>query len=289
MKEQTFWPLPILAGLVLGVTLGLIFAWLIAPVQYHDTAPDRLRADLKEEYVLLICETYAADGDWAETQERLVELGDPDIGATIMEMAERAIEQGRPVSTIRHLAAVANRYGVTSPAVARFMPTVPPTPSPSPAAERATPTPTRPLLPTATRTPTPTASPTRSAAGRATYTPQPTATPALLYRLTAQERICDADRPDPLLQVVVLHDDEEVGGVEVVVTWRSESARLFTGFKPELGAGYADMIMESNTPYAVQLAAGSDEVSGVQTAPCTSEAGPRLVSVRLVFEKVGTD
>jgi len=289
MNRPTPWLIPIAAGLVLGVTLGLVYTWLITPVQYRDTSPDRLRPDLKAEYILLICETYAADGDWPAAQERLAELGDPDIATTILEMAERAIEQGNPVSTIRHLAAVASRQGVVSSAVAYFLPTRPPTRSPSPEIPTPTATPSPPPLPTATPSPRPTATPTASPVEQPTRRPQPTPTAALHYRLLVQQRICDADRPDPLLQIIVRDANEDgISGAEIVVTWGADSVRLFTGLKPELGHGYTDLIMEPGTFYAVRLAAGSEEVSGIHATPCTSRSGPRLVSVRLIFQKLAS-
>jgi len=279
MNRQTLWHVPILAGLLLGLAMGLIYTWLIAPVQYYNTAPDRLRAGLKEEYILLICETYAADGDWPAAQERLAQLGDPDIAATILELAERAIEQGKPVSAIRYLASVAGRLGVSSPAVVHFMPTRPPTPSPAPETILATFTPTLPPLPTVTFTPPPPAPPT--------FTPPPTSTPRWRYQLLAQQKICDYDRSEPLLQVIVRDaEGNDVSGAEVVITWGTESTHLFTGFKPELGRGYADLIIEPEVSYAVHLAAGSEEASGIQATPCNSSAGPRLLSTRLVFEEI---
>lgn len=279
MNRQTLWHVPVLAGLALGVALGLIYTWLIAPVQYYDTAPDRLRAELKDGYILLICEAYAADEDWATAQRRLAGLGDPDIATTILDLAERAIEQGKPVSTIRRLAAVATQLGASTPALAYFMPTRPATPSPTPHTAMATFTPTLPPLPTVTLTPAPTTLPT--------LPPQPSPTPRWRYELLAQQQICDADRPEPLLQIIVRDfEDDDVSGESVIITWDGQETSLITGFKPELGRGYADLIMAPEISYAVHLAAGSDQVSDIQTSPCTSRSGPRLLSIRLTFKEI---
>lgn len=282
MRNQTLWHVPVLSGLILGLAIGLIYAWLLAPVQFYDTAPDRLRADLKQEYILLICESYAADGDWEETLDRLATLGEPDIQTTILTMAEQAIEQGKPVNTIRHLAAVASRMGETSPALARFLPTSLPQSSPTPRTLLATFTPTPPLPPTVTPTPMPTPLPTFTLPP---HTPSPT--PGWQYRLLAQQTVCDPDRPEPMIQIIVRGaDGEGVSGEKIVVSWGTESSTLFTGLKPELGWGYADITIKPETSYAVHLEAGSEQASGIQTSPCNSSAGPRMTSIRLIFERI---
>ncbi len=269
---------PILSGLALGIVAGLVYTWLIEPVQYTNTAPDRLRADAKREYLLLISKAYAASDDWTVALERLAGLKDPDIAATTLELAKQAIEQGKSVSTIRHLAIVASRLGASSPVVAQFLPGQPPPPPAIPASILPTVPPTALPSPTATSTPAPTAFPTLS--------PQPTPTPRLVFRLSSRQSICDTDRAEPLLQVLVRSSHgEDVSGAEVAVTWEAGSIHLMTGFKPELGRGYTDMVMEPGVSYTVFLTAGSEQVGGIQATPCRSSAGQRLLSTRLVFKE----
>jgi hypothetical protein len=278
MKEPNLWHVPLLSGLVLGLVLGLVYTWLIDPVQFYDTAPDRLREDLKHEYILLISDTYAADGDWYAAQERLADLGDPDIAHTVLALTERAIAEGRPVKTVRHLAVLAGRLGASSPAIDAFVPT---------RSLRATPTPVAVLV---TFTPAP-ATPTPTATATLTPSPmptiRPTSTPVLNYRLLTQQRICDPGRDEPLLQIIVRDvDGTEIPGAEILVTWGESAARLFTGLKPELGLGYADLIIQPETSYAVRLADGSEEASGIRASTCNSSAGQRLLSTRLTFERI---
>jgi hypothetical protein len=278
MKQTNLWHVPLLSGLVLGIVLGLTYTWMIDPVQYYDTAPDRLRLDLKQEYIILISDTYAADGDWKAAQERLADLGDPDIAHTVLQLTEQAIADGRPVATVRHLAVLAGQLGASSPAVAAFVPTRSVRATPTSVAVIATFTPAP-----ATPTPTPTVRPTPSPMP----TIRPTATPVLHYRLLTQQRICEPDRQEPLLQVVVRDaDGEEIAGAEILVSWGEQTQRLFTGLKPDLGLGYADLIMHSETTYAVRLAEGSEVASGIHASACNSSDGPRLLSTRLIFERI---
>ncbi len=278
MKKLLRWLFPILSGLALGIVAGLIYTWLIEPVHYTNTAPDRLRADAKKEYLLLICEAYAAADDWTATLERLAGLRDPDIAAATLELAKQAIEQGKPVSTIRHLAIVAGRLGASSTVVAHFMPGQPPTPPAIPASILPTVPPTALPSPTATPTPVPIALPTPS--------PRPTPTPRLVFRLLSRQSICDVDRAEPLLQVIVRGSHgEDVSGAEVAVKWEAGSIHLITGFKPELGRGYTDMVMGPGISYTVSLTAGSEQIGGIRATPCRSSAGQRLLSTRLVFRE----
>ncbi len=39
MNRQSLWHVPLLTGLVVGVGLGLIYTWLISPVQYYRHHP----------------------------------------------------------------------------------------------------------------------------------------------------------------------------------------------------------------------------------------------------------
>ena len=280
MSDRGFWLAPILIGLALGVALGLTYTWGIAPVQYYDTAPDRLRADLKAEYILLIGEAYRSDGDWPAAQERLAQLNDPDIPDTLLEMTEGAIAAGKPLPAVRAVAELANRLGASSPAIAAFAPSGLAPASPPPAAVAVTFTP-----PPATPSPSPT--PTMPAP---TMTPLPTPTRQVAFRLLAQQLICDPDRPGPVLEIIVRDaDGEPLGGVEVMVIWEQGMDRLVTGLKPELGRGYADFALEVERVYVVELAAGSDRAEEIQTAGCTSSQGPRWLSTRLIFEKLPGD
>lgn len=273
------WPILVLIGLAAGVALGLIYTWLIEPVQYYDTPPNHLRSDLRDEYVLLISEAYAADEDWAAAQRRLASLEEPDIAAAILDVTERAIGDGKSVNSIRHLAHLAYDLGVSRPSLAFFQPTRPSSPSPTTHRIVATFTPTVQPLPSPTAVPLPTASPT--------FTPLPSPTPRLHYRLLARQQICDQDHPDPLLQVIVNDSEGEgVSGEQIVVSWNDQETTLFSGLKPELGTGYADLAIQPDTSYAVRLASGSETVGELETGPCTSTRGSQLLSIRLIFEEI---
>lgn len=68
-------PARFVIGLVVGLSAGLAYAWLIQPVRYFDVAPDSLRHDYRTDYVLMIAQSYQAEGDLRLALVRLASLG----------------------------------------------------------------------------------------------------------------------------------------------------------------------------------------------------------------------
>jgi hypothetical protein len=59
----------------LGITLGLVYGWVINPVQYTDVTPGALRVDYQTDYVLMVAEAYHVELDPALAARRLALLG----------------------------------------------------------------------------------------------------------------------------------------------------------------------------------------------------------------------
>jgi hypothetical protein len=79
-----------LLSILLGAALGLLYGWVVNPVEYIDTAPDSLRVDYKADYVLMVAEAYSLDRDLPAAARRLALLGD----AEPLEFARQAIMFG---------------------------------------------------------------------------------------------------------------------------------------------------------------------------------------------------
>ncbi|MFO8035808.1 MAG: hypothetical protein R6U57_04185 [Anaerolineales bacterium] len=69
---------PIMAavGLVVGILLGLLYGWVIDPVEWEDTAIYQLRDDLKVEYLRMAIDSYALNQDAALAEQRYEKLGE---------------------------------------------------------------------------------------------------------------------------------------------------------------------------------------------------------------------
>lgn len=65
----------IIVGLILGVVAGMLYGWVIQPVEYIDTTPASLRADYRTEYVLMVAEAFSGDPDLDQALIRLAALG----------------------------------------------------------------------------------------------------------------------------------------------------------------------------------------------------------------------
>lgn len=251
----------LLLSLVIGLIGGLYYAWVVDPVVFTDASPARFSERYREEYIILVSQSYAVSENWPLAQQRLAALEEPNIAETVNNLLETAVRQNRPAPQLEQLAVVARQLGAQGQAIALFAPTLPPNnaqPTPTPAFAT-TPTNTPPPEATATNTAVPT--PTRPA----TATPQPN------YRLTEQTRLCSDDEAITQIEVIVLDAFlNDLPGVEIEVTWQNGQDRFFTGFKPENGRGYADFEMSPDISYTVRLPDGSPEVSGLRLEECAS-------------------
>ncbi|MBI5297294.1 MAG: hypothetical protein HY869_17585 [Chloroflexi bacterium] len=86
------WLAPLLA-LLIGIALGLVYGWVVSPVEYVDTTPDTLRADYRADYVLMVAEAYRTEQDPALAARRLAILGSQAPG----EIASQGLEDARRI------------------------------------------------------------------------------------------------------------------------------------------------------------------------------------------------
>ncbi len=242
-------------SLLVGLGLGLGYAWGINPAAYKDTSPASLSAEHKAAYVRMVAGALAVDGNVERAKARLAMLGESNSGARIAALAQQAAASGENAQTVRALAGLASALGAG-----------PMTPTPA-----ASPTTT----PTVTQTLTPTLTPRPSVTPYLLPTHAPTLTPAGAFGFSGKRLICDANIKQPLIQVLTLGaSGEPVAGVEVLVTWTGGSDHFFTGLKPELGLGYGDFAMKPEVDYTVALASNpSMAVAGLTVETCPGSDG----------------
>ena len=74
------WIKIIIAALI-GIALGLVYGWVIAPVEYIDVTPNILREDYRADYVLMVAEAYQNEQDPETAARRIAILGSesPDL------------------------------------------------------------------------------------------------------------------------------------------------------------------------------------------------------------------
>lgn len=274
----------VVVAIVVGLGLGLLFTWQVWPVQYYDTDPVDLRAEHKDDYVVMIAAAYAQDRDLGLASLRLGQLGLDDAKQAVLGLFQRYAEAGYSEES-RGLARLAYDLGVTDVALLPYIqeptatpeptpteaptaepvPTVTPaapTPSPTVTPVPPTPTPTEPPPePTATPTqPPPTATPTSSPAREPTGTP--TVAAGFDYQLVEQKDLgCTSERDGHYILVYVRdEDDRGLAGVQVLVKGPGVEDTLYTGLKPQVDAGFADFAVSASGNYSVQVAGVTSQV-----------------------------
>jgi hypothetical protein len=269
----------LLFGLIIGLAAGLYYAWMVEPVTYVAAGPARLSEENQGEYILMVSQSYAVDGDWERAKERLDLLGDPNIADTVSSQLEQYLRDGRPADNLNMLATIAGKLGARSPVVSLFVPEDVDPAILTPREVGVSPTMT--LLPTATST----SRATRSATASPTPTDEPSTTPVPVYRLLKQEKICRRNTPIPLIEVAVYDAFlDPIQGMEVIVKWDEGSDHFFTGYHPGIGEGFGDFTMDPETVYSVELAAGSIPVGGFQIENCGTELGGLAGGWRLTYQ-----
>ncbi len=283
-------PWAVLLALLIGIGLGLAYAWVISPLQIVDAEPVALRPDFKDQYRSAIAAAYAATGDLTRAQARLSLLKDADPIEALNAQAQRMLansESFEEADQVAALASALDQNGISQPAatqtsiveIVNTTVTSPTSTFPPPPSEP-------PIQLTETPQPVETQPVTQGAS-----TPRPTRTPVPTFgspfALTGQESVCDPNLPDGLLQVLVLNSSRrQMPGVEILITWEGGAENFFTGLKPELGNGYADYLMTPDITYTVQLRLGSDIASGLTTPTCQTPDGATFFGgIKLTFQQ----
>jgi len=256
----------LLTGLIIGLALGLAYAWFIRPVQLVNTAPAALSPAEKDRYRVMIARAYLASGDLGRASERLNLLQDGDPVAALADTAQRLLTEAGRAEDARALTEF-------EAALARL---------PQPTPEAVTVTPLDPAqTPSgaatldsgqAVRTPTPQPTAAASATPRPSATPAPTQGPP--FALSDRREICDGSQPGGLLQVQVLDGaGKPVAGARISVVWDGGEDVFFTGLYPEINAGYADFEALAGVTYTLRVGESGQPESGLRLPDCDGQPG----------------
>lgn len=285
-ERRNHWYL--LTGLLLGLALGLLYAWKISPVRYVDTEPATLRADFKDQYRLTIASAYLATGNLERARARLALLGEENPSEALENQAQRWLAQGDPQGGSRALLALAT--ALRQEEAAKNVPLATETTSAAASGAMASPTLAAATPPMVAPLSNQTRSPTRVGTAPPSPTPRPTRTPTPTvgppFRLAKHTIICDPSLPEGLLQIEARDSyGKPLAGVEIVITWQGGEEHFFTGLKPELGDGYADYQMTPGLLYTLQLMPTGTLVTDLSVPLCNDSGEEYWGSLRLLFEQ----
>jgi hypothetical protein len=256
--------LAVLAGTaIVGLALGLAYAWAVDPIKANETSPDALRSEDKLVYLSMIGDLYVVDENLDLATERLAALDIEADGQVLAALIEQHLDGGGHPQEMRNLARLAEALGASGGVLLVYA--VPPTPSPEATA-------TVPVQP------------------EISPTPPPSVTPAPRFQLIEQTALCaEAGRPGRILVQVWDAAGNGLPGVEIVVSWDAGQDRFFTGLRPEQGAGYADFEMAPQTEYEVTLPAYQAEVGEGLSQDLTAGLCPTstvALDWRVIFQQV---
>ena len=269
MKERRG-PWFLITGVLIGLVIGLFFAYFIVPVRYVDTTPQTMGETSRTLYRSMVALAYQFNGDMGRASARLALLQDANLFQSLTDQAKQVLANDGPPNEAKSLAKLAadlQSYQATGK-----LPSAAPVELPSATnTERPTATPeTGTVIFTATPQPGKTAKPA------ATFTAMPTrAQPTLgaVFTLADKKKICDAQKP-ALLQVEVRnHSDVPVAGMAVMITWNGGENTFYTGLYPLISPGYADLQMATGTVYSLRVGEAGEVVADLRADDCKASDG----------------
>jgi hypothetical protein len=113
VRKGRLWPLILLASVALlgGMGLGLWYGWVLDPVEYKDTDVSHLAPVYRDEYVLMVAEAYAQDGDLDAARARLALLSVSNLPDLVADQAQGALARSAPHLDVQALARLAAALG----------------------------------------------------------------------------------------------------------------------------------------------------------------------------------
>ncbi len=266
MSKRRF-PWYLITGLLVGLTVALVYTWLIAPVNYAGTSPASLSLSERDRYRAMIALAYASNGDLGRALSRLELLGDVDPSAALAEQAQRYQVGGQPYQEVRAIALLSSAISargidfLQTAAAATVTAGIP--------GFRETQTATYAI---SAGTATQLAFTKPSSTPLITFTPLPTGTPeptlGAPFSLKTMEQVCDPE--EPLLMRVFISDagGKGVAGMKIIVTWMDGSDTFFTGMYPEINRGYADFRMQEEVEYSLQAGDAGEVIGPISAGKC---------------------
>jgi hypothetical protein len=158
----------VLAGIVIGLLVGLWLGHDTQLAEDYTVALADVEEQRREDYIVLVSALYALEGDLTRAEDRRARLNEEDTAQLVADLAVKYIEGDKGLEVAQDLATLAHALGVGDEVMLAYVITPTHTPTSVPTATN-TPLP----APTSTETPRPTTSPTAMPTALPTSTPTP--------------------------------------------------------------------------------------------------------------------
>ena len=91
-QKRSAWYL--LTGFIIGILIGLLYAWIINPIAYQDTDPASLNEADQDAYRKTIAQVYLVTGNLSNASQRLALLNEANPVYTLGQQAQRELGAG---------------------------------------------------------------------------------------------------------------------------------------------------------------------------------------------------
>lgn len=258
----------LLTGLILGLALGMIYAWVISPITEVDTHPNLLRDDYKDIYRSLISRAYQANSNLPRAEARLELLGDDDPALALAAQAQRFLaENGDTEMAI----VLANLSAAVQIAAGPAATAIPPTVTAIPEGETSS---SSNNGGSSDNDGQDSASSSREPTSEAPISPTPSPTSSPPFILQDSSPICDPTLGETLIQIIATDGSGEgVPGISLEISLGTDPTEVFyTGLKPELGLGYADYLAEPGLAYQLDVPNSGLVITDIEVPACQNES-----------------
>jgi len=257
----------LLTGLILGLALGLIYAWVISPVTEVDTHPNLLRDDYKDIYRSIISHAYQANTNLPRAKARLDLIGDDDPALALAAQAQRFLAENGDTEMAKVLANLSASLQIAAGPAAT---PVPPTVTTMPEDENNS---SSNNGGNSENDDQDSASSTREPTSEVPTSPTPSPTSSPPFILQDSSPICDPTLGETLIQIIATDGSGEgVPGITLEIALGTNPNEVFyTGLKPELGLGYADYLAEPGLTYQIEVPDSGLVISDIEVPTCKTE------------------
>ncbi len=258
----------LLTGLILGLALGMIYAWVISPITEVDTHPNLLRDDYKDIYRSLISRAYQANSNLPRAEARLELLGDEDPALALAAQAQRFLAENGDNEMAKVLANLSAALQIAAgPAATPITPTVTAIPEGETSSSSNN-------GGSSDNDGQDSASSTREPTSEAPISPTSSPTSSPPFILQDSSPICDPTLGETLIQIIATDGSGEgVPGISLEISLGTDPTEFFyTGLKPELGLGYADYLAEPGLTYQLEVPNSGLVIPDIEVPTCQNES-----------------
>lgn len=280
-------PYYLLTGLIIGTALGLLLSLVLLPVKYTNVPPETLSTSGKDAYRLMIASAYQYDDNLNRAQARLSLLREEDSLNALQNQATRSASKLDAQVLLNLMKALNSSIVVKTPTsisstqpAASTTPTMTVTTPPELTTSVTTTSDTQ-----AVRTATPQVETTQSV-----NTPRPSATVSSVqtipFVLSEKRTVCNPALKESLIQIEVFDSEgNPLPNAEILVSWADGASNFYTGYYPEISAGYADFTMQVGIQYLVKVGEIGEIVQNLSAPQCEDDNLPFWGSIYLRFDE----